>query len=65
MSQTQVEKRSASRKEPAMRKGLSRRHKPIEEILQELASKVPPRAWDRLPHDLPARVDRFLYGGTR
>lgn len=35
---------------------------PLERRLQELASRVPPEEWARLPTDLTDRLDDYIYG---
>jgi len=39
--------------------------RPIEDILEELASQVPPEEWNRLPSDLTDNLDHYLYGIKR
>jgi len=36
--------------------------RPIENVLADLASKVPQEEWDRLPKDLTDNLDHYLYG---
>jgi hypothetical protein len=36
--------------------------RPIEEVLQELASQVPASEWKRLPSDLSDNLDHYIYG---
>jgi predicted DNA-binding antitoxin AbrB/MazE fold protein len=41
------------------------RARPLEEIIAEIAAKVPPEAWDTLPDDLSDNLDHYLYGTPR
>jgi hypothetical protein len=34
----------------------------IEDLLRELAKKIPQEEWDKLPDDLNANLDHYLYG---
>jgi hypothetical protein len=36
--------------------------RPIEDLLNELAKKIPQKEWDRLPNDLNDNLDHYLYG---
>jgi len=36
--------------------------RPIEDLLNELAKKIPQEEWDRLPSDLNDNLDHYLYG---
>jgi hypothetical protein len=36
--------------------------RPIEDLLEELAKKIPQEEWDRLPSDLNDNLDHYLYG---
>jgi hypothetical protein len=36
--------------------------RPIQDILEELASEVPHSEWERLPADLTDNLDHYLYG---
>ncbi len=36
--------------------------RPIEDVLMELAAEVPDEEWARLPADLSANLDHYLYG---
>lgn len=35
---------------------------PIEDVLAQIASKVPKKEWKRLPDDLTDQLDHYLYG---
>lgn len=48
--------------QPAVEAAFDRTARPIEDILEELASEVPQSAWDRLPGDLTDNLDHYLYG---
>jgi len=39
--------------------------RPIEELLNGLAKEVPQEEWDRLPSDLNANLDHYLYGVSK
>ena len=63
MSTTHTMERPQSHKNGSRRgKAASRAHKPIEQVLQELANQVPQAEWDRLPPDLSDQLDHYLYG---
>ncbi len=36
--------------------------RPIEDVIAEIVSQVPPEAWDALPDDLSGNLDHYLYG---
>ena len=38
---------------------------PIEDVLEELARKIPQEEWKRLPDDLSDNLDHYLYGIPR
>lgn len=35
---------------------------PIEDVLAEIAARVPAEEWARLPEDLTDHIDHYLYG---
>lgn len=39
--------------------------RPIEDVLEELASAVPEQEWESLPADLTDNLDHYLYGTPR
>ena len=39
--------------------------RPIEDVLSDLASRVPEGDWARLPDDLTDNLDHYLYGTPR
>jgi hypothetical protein len=39
--------------------------RPIEEIIAEIASEVPPEEWAKVPKDLAENLDHYLYGAPR
>jgi hypothetical protein len=48
--------------QPAGEVAFDKSARPIEDILEELASEVPQAEWDRLPADLTDNLDHYLYG---
>ena len=36
--------------------------RPIEEVLSEIAERIPREEWDKLPEDLNENLDHYLYG---
>jgi hypothetical protein len=36
--------------------------RPIEDVLEELATEIPREEWDKLPNDLCDNLDYYLYG---
>jgi Arc/MetJ-type ribon-helix-helix transcriptional regulator len=40
-------------------------HRPIEEVLAEIAAQVPDKEWERLPADLSDNLDHYLYGAPK
>jgi hypothetical protein len=40
-------------------------HRPIWEVVQEIAASVPAQEWERVPPDLSVRLDYYLYEATR
>lgn len=36
----------------------------IEDVLEDLACRIPPEEWNRLPSDLTDRLDHYLYGAN-
>jgi Arc/MetJ-type ribon-helix-helix transcriptional regulator len=40
-------------------------HRPIEEVLAEIASQVPDEEWAKLPADLNDNLDHYLYGAPK
>jgi Arc/MetJ-type ribon-helix-helix transcriptional regulator len=49
-------------KEPASQGQPATARKPIWEVFQELSASVPDEDWDRLPPDLSAEHDHYIYG---
>jgi hypothetical protein len=47
---------------PAGEVAFDKSARPIEDIMEELASEVPQADWDRLPADLTDNLDHYLYG---
>ncbi len=39
--------------------------RPIGDLLQELAKKVPNEEWEKLPSDLNDNLDHYLYGVSK
>jgi len=37
-------------------------HRPIEEIIDEIAAEVPESEWAKLPPDLTDQLDHYVYG---
>lgn len=37
-------------------------HRPIEEVLDEIAASIPESEWDKLPRDLTDHLDHYVYG---
>jgi hypothetical protein len=48
--------------QPAGKDTFDQSARPIEDILEELASEIPQSEWDRLPSDLSDNLDHYLYG---
>ena len=40
-------------------------HKPIEQVIQDLAAQVPAEEWAKVPKDLSANLDHYLYGSPK
>jgi len=36
--------------------------RPIEDVLEELATEIPQEEWDKLPSDFSDNLDHYLYG---
>ncbi len=37
-------------------------HRPIEEVIAEIASRIPESEWAKLPPDLNDQLDHYVYG---
>jgi hypothetical protein len=51
--------------QPARETAFDESARPIEDILEELASEVPHSEWERLPADLTDNLDHYLYGTAK
>lgn len=39
--------------------------RPVEEIIAEIAAKVPAEEWERVPKDASVNLDHYLYGAPK
>jgi len=64
-TQPEREERVYDRSVPPGERHFDPTARPIEEVIREIASRVPPEEWDRLPPDLSEQHDHYIYGSPK